>query len=215
MPLSVIRYRGVTCKGILGDWVENGMQCLARFGCCVECVRLTGCSATDVRVERRRNVDQLHHGEAATSSGKLASPCGAPARVQRGPGPPLLPGKVRSSGSDRWVQPVSLEIVRLFMRFLGPEGSLLCLPILYWTTELIILDLIRIIFVEECQIWGSLFYNLVELLRNFLLSPVTRFLLGIIFSSAPCSQAFTICVILPQGKTPGFRLLQNKRLIII
>jgi hypothetical protein len=76
-------------------------MCLDRFGCCVECVRLTGYSATDVRVQRSRDVDQLHRGEAAASSGKLASPCGTSARVQRGPGPPLLPGKVRSSGSDR------------------------------------------------------------------------------------------------------------------
>jgi hypothetical protein len=68
-----------------------------------QCVRLTGCSATDVRVKRSRGANQLHrdHDEAAASSGKLASPCGTSARVQRGPGPPLLPGKVRSSGSDR------------------------------------------------------------------------------------------------------------------
>jgi len=30
-----------------------------------------------------------------------SAPCGPQARAQRGPGPPLLPGKVRSHGSDR------------------------------------------------------------------------------------------------------------------
>jgi hypothetical protein len=81
--------------------VENGMLCLVRCGCLIECERLMAYSATDVRVERRRDADQLHRGQAAASSGKLASPCGPSSRVQRGPGPPLLPGKVRSSGSDR------------------------------------------------------------------------------------------------------------------
>ncbi|XP_033179902.1 uncharacterized protein LOC105681631 [Bombus impatiens] len=38
------------------------------------------------------------HDPAA--AGKLAAPCGPQARAQRGPGPPLLPGKVRSHGSD-------------------------------------------------------------------------------------------------------------------
>ncbi|XP_011300411.1 uncharacterized protein loaf [Fopius arisanus] len=35
-----------------------------------------------------------------TTAGKLAAPCGPQARAQRGPGPPLLPGRVRSHGSD-------------------------------------------------------------------------------------------------------------------
>jgi len=82
---------------VVGEWNAE----LVRCGCFIECDRLMTYSATDVRVERRRDADQLHRGQAAASSGKLASPCGPSSRVQRGPGPPLLPGKVRSSGSDR------------------------------------------------------------------------------------------------------------------
>ena len=40
----------------------------------------------------------------ANAAGKLVMPCGNTARVQHGLGPPLLlPGKVRSDGSDRFV----------------------------------------------------------------------------------------------------------------
>ncbi|XP_067002496.1 uncharacterized protein loaf [Anabrus simplex] len=56
-----------------------------------------------VRVERRRDDGceaTLPRSYVCSAGGKLASPCGPQARVQRGPGPPLLPGKVRSSGSD-------------------------------------------------------------------------------------------------------------------
>ncbi|XP_012275286.1 uncharacterized protein LOC105696969 [Orussus abietinus] len=41
-----------------------------------------------------------HGGHNPSSAGKLAAPCGPQARAQRGTGPPLLPGKVRSHGSD-------------------------------------------------------------------------------------------------------------------
>ncbi|KAK7790341.1 hypothetical protein R5R35_003689 [Gryllus longicercus] len=60
-----------------------------------------------VRVERRGERRGVRAAEGcaaalprAPTGGKLPSPCGPTARVQRGPGPPLLPGKVRSSGSD-------------------------------------------------------------------------------------------------------------------
>lgn len=83
-------------------------------------------SATDVRIERskRRSTNGHDHAEGhnrysgapgelrlgdgdngghdPATAGKLAAPCGPQARAQRGPGPPLLPGKVRSHGSDRW-----------------------------------------------------------------------------------------------------------------
>ncbi|CAK9806689.1 hypothetical protein ANTQUA_LOCUS4970 [Anthophora quadrimaculata] len=83
-------------------------------------------SATDVRIERseRRPASGHDHVEGSygharspgelwygpriggywchdpAAAGKLAAPCGPQARAQRGPGPPLLPGKVRSHGSD-------------------------------------------------------------------------------------------------------------------
>ncbi|KAL2745685.1 hypothetical protein V1477_006076, partial [Vespula maculifrons] len=82
--------------------------------------------ATDVRIERseRRSASGHDHVESdhrnsepprelqlgirtranggydPPTAGKLAAPCGPQARAQRGPGPPLLPGKVRSHGSD-------------------------------------------------------------------------------------------------------------------
>nr|CAD7439115.1 unnamed protein product [Timema bartmani] len=81
----------------------------------VERSRLDRCfSAPDVRVERvgpDGDLNPVPSREQAAAlpgrhvrvpgSGKLASPCRLTARVQRGPGPPLLPGKVRSEGSDR------------------------------------------------------------------------------------------------------------------
>lgn len=92
-------------------------------------------SATDVRIERskRRSTNghdhaeghnrhpgapgELRLGDCARSNGghdpatagKLAAPCGPQARAQRGPGPPLLPGKVRSHGSDRWERHLSFQ----------------------------------------------------------------------------------------------------------
>lgn len=47
------------------------------------------------------NWDWDNRGNDPSKAGKLAAPCGPQARAQRGPGPPLLPGKVRSHGSDR------------------------------------------------------------------------------------------------------------------
>ncbi|XP_018400829.1 PREDICTED: uncharacterized protein LOC108778210 [Cyphomyrmex costatus] len=44
--------------------------------------------------------DGSNGGHDPATAGKLAAPCGPQARAQRGPGPPLLPGKVRSHGSD-------------------------------------------------------------------------------------------------------------------
>ena len=99
----------------------EGSRCLWRDWCV-----LRNCSATDVRIERgkRRAADGHDHVEVGrragitgdlrlgpriggngchdpAAAGKLAAPCGPQARAQRGPGPPLLPGKVRSHGSDR------------------------------------------------------------------------------------------------------------------
>ncbi|XP_068975008.1 uncharacterized protein loaf isoform X1 [Bombus flavifrons] len=54
-------------------------------------------SAGDLRLGPRIGGNGCHDPAAA---GKLAAPCGPQARAQRGPGPPLLPGKVRSHGSD-------------------------------------------------------------------------------------------------------------------
>ncbi|XP_012344568.1 uncharacterized protein LOC100863535 isoform X2 [Apis florea] len=51
----------------------------------------------DLRLGPRIGGNRCHDPAAA---GKLAAPCGPQARAQRGPGPPLLPGKVRSHGSD-------------------------------------------------------------------------------------------------------------------
>ncbi|CAL7945677.1 unnamed protein product [Xylocopa violacea] len=51
----------------------------------------------DLRLGPRTGGNGCHDPAAA---GKLAAPCGPQARAQRGPGPPLLPGKVRSHGSD-------------------------------------------------------------------------------------------------------------------
>ncbi|XP_015596717.2 uncharacterized protein LOC107268439 isoform X2 [Cephus cinctus] len=52
----------------------------------------------------RTHGDHREHGNYGghnpSAAGKLAAPCGPQARAQRGPGPPLLPGKVRSHGSD-------------------------------------------------------------------------------------------------------------------
>nr|CAD7406013.1 unnamed protein product [Timema poppensis] len=91
----------------------------------VERSRLDRCfSAPDVRVERVGTDGDLNpvpsREQAAAlpgrhvrvpGSGKLASPCRLTARVQRGPGPPLLPGKVRSEGSDRgWSGPVPSRV---------------------------------------------------------------------------------------------------------
>lgn len=102
---------------------SRGMQVVWRDWCVLRYF-----SATDVRIERseRRSTDghdhaeghnrhighlgELRFGDRARSNGghdpatagKLAAPCGPQARAQRGPGPPLLPGKVRSHGSDRW-----------------------------------------------------------------------------------------------------------------
>jgi len=46
-------------------------------------------------------VDHGHGRNLRLAAGKRVPPCGMSARVQRSPGPPLLPGKVRSDGSDR------------------------------------------------------------------------------------------------------------------
>ncbi|XP_076546802.1 uncharacterized protein LOC117611637 isoform X2 [Osmia lignaria lignaria] len=51
----------------------------------------------ELRLGPRTGGNGCHDPPAA---GKLAAPCGPQARAQRGPGPPLLPGKVRSHGSD-------------------------------------------------------------------------------------------------------------------
>lgn len=82
-------------------------------------------SATDVQVERRVGRHAAGHDESedgsdddgrctgrhdTTPAGKLAAPCGPQARAQRGPGPPLLPGKVRSHGSDRCVCPSVMSV---------------------------------------------------------------------------------------------------------
>ncbi|XP_051174513.1 uncharacterized protein LOC127290152 [Leptopilina boulardi] len=48
----------------------------------------------------RPNWNRDNRGNDPSKAGKLAAPCGPQARAQRGPGPPLLPGKVRSHGSD-------------------------------------------------------------------------------------------------------------------
>lgn len=103
------------------EFGREQMQVLWRDWCV-----LRNCSATDVRIERgkRRAADGHDHVEVGrragltgdlrlgpriggngchdpAAAGKLAAPCGPQARAQRGPGPPLLPGKVRSHGSDR------------------------------------------------------------------------------------------------------------------
>jgi len=100
---------------------SRGMQVVWRDWCV-----LRHFSATDVRIERSKRRSTNGHdyaeghnrysgtpgelrlgdggngGHDPATAGKLAAPCGPQARAQRGPGPPLLPGKVRSHGSDRW-----------------------------------------------------------------------------------------------------------------
>jgi hypothetical protein len=59
-----------------------------------------------------------------------------------------------------------------------------------------------IIFVEECQIWCSSLYTLLETFRNFYQS---RSLLGIIFFSASSTETFTIYVS-PSGLDTRFHI---------
>jgi len=121
---------------------SRGMQVVWRDWCVLRYF-----SATDVRIERseRRSTGghdhaeghnrhpgtpgELRFGDRARSNGghdpatagKLAAPCGPQARAQRGPGPPLLPGKVRSHGSDRWDTTISVFFFCAFPLFFHRE----------------------------------------------------------------------------------------------